>query len=69
MGSYDGKELLRAEEVMEMLSMEKTAFYDFLKHQPLFPKPIEIGKTRKGQPIKRWRKRSVLAFIDLVGGE
>ncbi len=68
MGAYDNKELLKPEEVMEMLSMEKTSFYDFLKSQPMFPKPIEIGKTRKGQPIKRYRKRQVMAFIDLMGG-
>ena len=50
-----------------MLSMEKTAFYAFIAIQPMFPKPVEIGKTKGGQVIKRYRKSQVLAFVDLVG--
>ena len=50
---------------MVMLSMRKTAFHEFAAHQPRFPKPIIVGKSRRGKPILRYKKEQILAFIEL----
>jgi predicted DNA-binding transcriptional regulator AlpA len=58
------KSVLTTEEVMVMLSMRKTSFYEFVAHTPSFPKPRVMGQTRKGKPILRYPKEKVLAFLE-----
>ena len=65
--SFPDKEMLQAHEVMHLLSMDRSSFAEFTKQQPLFPKAVVIGKTKKGGEIRRYRKCQVLAFIDLIG--
>jgi predicted DNA-binding transcriptional regulator AlpA len=59
-------EMLTAAEVAQMLGMERTSFYRFRQARPDFPRPVVLYKTAKGRPVERWRRREVLAFIDLL---
>ncbi len=47
------------------MGLGRTEFYEFLKeNDPKFPQAVQVGTkaTRK-----RWKKRQVLAYIDLLG--
>lgn len=61
---YPTKALLTAQEVQNMLSMERTQFRTFLAETPSFPKPIVMGTPgkRKGDR-RRWRKHEILIWI------
>lgn len=50
------KELLTATEVAKMLAMGRSTFYDFIRDDPFFPKPLLMGKGKD----KKW----VLAEIE-----
>ena len=51
---------------MKMLSMDRTTFYAAQASEPMFPKPVVVGKNSKGQPVKRYRKAAVLAYAELI---
>lgn len=40
--------ILRPNMVWEMLGLSSSSFYDLIKDDPTFPKPLIIGKARKG---------------------
>ena len=61
--------LLTAKQVMTILAMDRSSFYEFVASNPQFPKQVIVGKTKKSGEIRRYRKSQVLAFIDLLGGE
>lgn len=60
-------EVLSAVEVAALLGMNAKTFRRFQAANPGFPRPVILGKTEKGKPIIRWRRRQVDAFIDLLG--
>ncbi len=62
------QELLTAAEVRQMLGMEATTFREFLKANPLFPKPKAIGKNRGGSDMMRYLRKQVEAYLELMGG-
>jgi hypothetical protein len=66
---HPNKALLLQREVAEMLSADAANFAAFVRSQPLFPRSITIGRDKRGNPIKRWRKAHVLAFLELFPGD
>ncbi len=61
------QELLTAAEVRQMLGMEQTTFREFLKANPLFPKPQAVGKGRGGKDMMRYIRRKIEAYLELMG--
>jgi predicted DNA-binding transcriptional regulator AlpA len=57
--------LLTSGQVATLMGMRRTAWTEYLKNNPDFPKPIIIGKTKGGRDIRAFRKEDVLAFIHL----
>jgi predicted DNA-binding transcriptional regulator AlpA len=61
--------LLTPKQVMTMLGMDRTSFYDFTTANPAFPRQVVVGKTKKGGEVKRYRKSQVMAFLELLSSE
>lgn len=57
------EEYLTAAEVAAFLKMEARTFRDFRRRNPEFPGPIAIGLTRGKQPILRWKRSEVDAYL------
>lgn len=52
---------LGATEIMKLLSMSKTTFYEFLKEEGTgFPRPVHMGGKKDRH---RWHKSQVYAWI------
>jgi excisionase family DNA binding protein len=56
------RELLTATEVAKMLGFSRSTFYEWLKEHPEFPKSVALGGN-----VKKWKRKQVEAFIDLLG--
>lgn len=60
---YPRRILLSPKELMVMLSMDRSTWYEFLADPTTgFPKPVIVGKTASGKARHRWRKIEVLAW-------
>jgi hypothetical protein len=65
---YPGKAMLTPAEVRQLLRIPRPKqFEEFLKEQPLFPRPAQVGKTSGGKPRLMYVKHRVYAFLDLLG--
>jgi len=53
------EELIKTNETAKLLRVSKDHFRKVVKHQPNFPKPLQI--TPNGHP--KWRKSEINAFI------
>jgi predicted DNA-binding transcriptional regulator AlpA len=65
---YPRQVLLTREQVQELLGYSRSGFGEWLESPSgsRFPRPVEIGRTKTGRPIHRWRKAQVLAFVTLL---
>lgn len=60
-----GQILIGLTELRKLLSLDKSGLYEFLKDPTHgFPKPVRIGTTRNGNARLRWKKASVLYWIE-----
>jgi hypothetical protein len=65
---YHGKALLTPAEVRQLLRLPRPAqLKEFLAEQPLFPRPVKVGKTKAGKPRMMYVKQRVYSFLDLWG--
>jgi hypothetical protein len=65
---YPGKAMLTPAEVRQLLRIPRPKqFREFLEEQPLFPRPVKVGKTSAGKPRLMYVKHRVYAFLDLWG--
>jgi predicted DNA-binding transcriptional regulator AlpA len=62
-------ELLTAAEVARLFGMSRATFREWVKTQPGFPKAVILGKTKANKVIKKWRRRQVMSFIELLEQE
>jgi hypothetical protein len=61
-----GKVMVTITEVRQLFGLTDPAEFDkFVAEQPLFPRPVRLGKTANGKPRLRDVKCKVFAFIDL----
>lgn len=51
-----------------MLSLDRTTFYECAESEPLFPKALVVGKNKRGQAVKRYRKTDLLCYVELIRG-
>jgi hypothetical protein len=58
--------LLTAQQVMTMLSMDRTTFYRLAATEPNFPKPVVVGRDKKGREVKRYKKWLVLLYLETL---
>lgn len=64
---YPRQELLGPKELMSLLAMDRSTWYEFLQDPTTrFPPAVVVGKTKNGKPRLRWRKWQVYAWIDLL---
>jgi predicted DNA-binding transcriptional regulator AlpA len=60
------KELLTLPEVAKIMGMGRTSFYEWLKDHDDFPKAVVIGTSKKGREIKRWKRKAVESYVELL---
>ena len=63
---FPDRVLLTAQQAMRLLSLDRTTFYSCAESEPLFPKAVIVGRNSKGQPVKRYRKRDLLCYVELI---
>lgn len=62
---FPRKILLSQQEIRELLSMDRSTWYEFLQDPSSgFPRPVVVGKTGAGKPRHRWKKWQVLAYYE-----
>lgn len=47
-----------------MLSLDRTTFYRCAATEPNFPKPVVVGKDKKGREVKRYKKYVVMLYLE-----
>jgi hypothetical protein len=57
-------ELMSVKDLRKFLSLDGIGVPSFLRVNPTFPRPIVIGKTKRGTDIKRFRVMDVVAYIE-----
>ena len=63
MDPYPKKLLLSQREVQNLLSMDRTTWYEFLQDPTTgFPRAVILGQTKSGKPRLRWKKWQVLLW-------
>jgi predicted DNA-binding transcriptional regulator AlpA len=70
-GSFPNQELLDRKQVLSLLDMSLSTFRRWLKTSigKRFPTPLILADEPGEKPMLRYRKREVLAFIDLLERE
>lgn len=61
---YHHQTVLSQKEVMEMLSLSRSSWYEFIADPDSgFPTALVIGKSKTGKPIRRWSKIEIMAWL------
>ena len=62
---YPRRALLSQKELMAMLSMDRSTWYEFRADPTAgFPAPVQVGRGKNGKPRLRWRKWQVIAWLE-----
>jgi predicted DNA-binding transcriptional regulator AlpA len=61
---YPGRVMLGPKELMSLLSMDKSTWYEFLEDAGAgFPAPAQVGTTATGKDRRRWWKDEVYSWL------